>query len=38
MLHEKRHPTLIREALEAYLAHQQEAALDGATLVLPRAA
>ena len=38
MLYEKRHPTLIREALEAYLAHQSEAVQDGVTLALPRAA
>ena len=38
MLYEKRHPTLIREALEAYLAHQQDAALDSARPALPRAA
>jgi chemotaxis protein MotA len=34
MLYEKRHPTLIREALQAYLGHQQ----DAATLALPEAA
>ena len=38
MLYEKRHPTLIREALEAYLAHQQDAALDSARPALARAA
>jgi len=38
MLYEKRHPTLIREALEAYLAHQQDTALDSARPALPRAA
>jgi chemotaxis protein MotA len=38
MLYEKRHPTLIREALEAYLAHQQEAAFDVPSIALPRAA
>jgi len=38
MLYEKRHPTLIREALEAYLAHQQEAAPDAVMVALPRAA
>jgi len=38
MLYEKRHPTLIREALEAYLAHQQDAAPDSARPALPRAA
>ena len=34
MLYEKRHPTLIREALQAYLGHQQ----DAATLALPEPA
>jgi chemotaxis protein MotA len=38
MLYEKRHPTLIREALEAYLAHQQDAAHDSARPALARAA
>jgi chemotaxis protein MotA len=38
MLYEKRHPTLIREALEAYLAHQQEAAIDATSIALPQAA
>ena len=38
MLYEKRHPTLIREALEAYLAHQQDAAPDSARPALARAA
>ncbi|MCU0970788.1 MAG: MotA/TolQ/ExbB proton channel family protein [Gammaproteobacteria bacterium] len=37
MLYEKSHPTLIREALEAYLTHQQDAA-DATTLALPKVA
>jgi hypothetical protein len=38
MLHDKCHPTLIREALEAYLAHQQDAVHDAADLALPKVA
>jgi len=38
MLYEKCHPTIIREALEAYLAQQHEAARDGTALALPKVA
>jgi chemotaxis protein MotA len=38
MLYDRCHPTLIREALEAYLAHQQEAAQDASGLALPQVA
>jgi chemotaxis protein MotA len=38
LLYERRHPTLIRETLEAYLAHQQEAPGPAIQLTLVKAA
>lgn len=37
LLYERRHPTLIRETLEAYLAHQQEASYPVIPLTLAKA-